>query len=216
MRIKGVIFDADGTLLDSMGFWNSTVYDMLREFKVTADDETLKALIPMSMYEGAVYLKNKYSLEISPEEFIKKENLIVEAFYSNSVKLKQGVSELLTMLASKNIPMSIASATDRELIEKALKHNGIYDYFEAIISCSDVGEGKSSPAVFNAARSFLNTDTSETAVAEDSPEALNTAKNAGYITVGIYDKTQLSDCHKEICDLWFPDRFDADIFARYI
>ena len=89
MKIQGVIFDADGTLIDSMGFWNSTVYDLLEEFGVTPDDDLLKLLIPMSMYEGAVYLKNRFSLPVSPEEFIRRENLIVEKFYSESVKLKK-------------------------------------------------------------------------------------------------------------------------------
>ena len=216
MRIKGVIFDADGTLLDSMYFWNNTVFDILKEFGITPDDDIIKILTPMSMFEGAVYLKNKYDFSISPEEFVEKENRIVEKFYSSSVNLKHGVLDIIKMLKANSIPMTVASATDKHLIEKALIHNEIIDYFNAIVSCSDVGEGKSSPAVLHKARSFLNTDISETAVVEDSPDALCTAKNAGYITVGIFDKTHSSDLHKEICDIWFPTEFDINVFARYV
>ena len=191
MKIQGVIFDADGTLIDSMGFWNSTVFDLLEEFGVTPDDDLLKLLIPMSMYEGAVYLKNRFSLPVSPEEFIRRENLIVEKFYSESVKLKNGLQELLDLLAEANIPMAVASATDKHLIEKALAHNNIRSYFKAVISCS-------------------------TAVIEDSPNALATAKKAGYIAVGVYDKAQCRDGFTDICDIWLGDVTDISLIAKHL
>ena len=216
MKIQGVIFDADGTLIDSMGFWNSTVYDLLEEFGVTPDDDLLKLLIPMSMYEGAVYLKNRFSLPVSPEEFIRRENLIVEKFYSESVKLKNGLQELLDLLAEANIPMAVASATDKHLIEKALAHNNIRSYFKAVISCSDIGEGKSSPKVFHTAREYLGSPISSTAVIEDSPNALATAKKAGYIAVGVYDKAQCRDGFTDICDIWLGDVTDISPIGKLL
>ena len=216
MKIQGVIFDADGTLIDSMGFWNSTVYDLLEEFGVTPDDDLLKLLIPMSMYEGAVYLKNRFSLPVSPEEFIRRENLIVEKFYSESVKLKNGLQELLDLLAEANIPMAVASATDKHLIEKALAHNNIRSYFKAVISCSDIGEGKSSPKVFHKAREYLGSPISSTAVIEDSPNALATAKKAGYIAVGVYDKAQCRDAFTDICDIWLGDVTDISPIGKLL
>ena len=216
MNIQGIIFDADGTLLDSMEFWDNTVYDLLAEFGVAAEDDLIKILTPMSMYEGAVYLKNKYSLDVSPEEFIERENRIVERFYSQSVKLKRGVKELLLKLSEMNIPMSVASATDRDLIEHALRCNGILDFFKAIVSCSDVGEGKSSPAVYHKARSYLGTTVSATAVIEDSPKALNTAKQAGYITVGAYDKAHSEMSYEDICDVWLGNEFKIEKITQLL
>lgn len=216
MKIKGVIFDADGTLLDSMGFWSSTVYDMLARFGISPDNELLKIINPMSMYEGAVYLKNRYSLSFSPEEFIEEENRIVEQFYTNKVKLKPGIAELLDMLSRKNIPLAVASATDRYLIEKALRTNGIHEHFKAVVSCSDVGEGKNSPKVYNKAREYLGTEICETAVVEDSPNALITAGNAGYLTVGVYDKEHLLSDYSGLYDLWFPNKIDYRTIETYV
>ena len=216
MNIQGIIFDADGTLLDSMEFWDNTVYDLLAEFGVAAEDDLIKILTPMSMYEGAVYLKTKYSLDVSPEEFIERENRIVEQFYSHSVKLKHGVKELLFKLSEMNIPMAVASATDRDLIEHALRCNGILDHFRAVVSCSDVGEGKSSPAVYHKARSFLGTSVSATAVIEDSPKALNTAKQAGYITVGAYDKAHSEMSYEDICDVWLGNEFKIEKITQLL
>ncbi len=216
MNIQGIIFDADGTLLDSMEFWDNTVYDLLAEFGVAAEDDLIKILTPMSMYEGAVYLKNKYSLDVSPEEFIERENRIVERFYSQSVKLKRGVKELLLKLSEMNIPMSVASATDRDLIEHALRCNGILDFFKAIVSCSDVGEGKSSPAVYHKARSYLGTPVETTAVFEDSPKALNTVKQAGYITVGVYDKAHSEMSYEDICDVWLGNEFKIEKITQLL
>lgn len=212
--IDGVIFDADGTLLDSMSFWESTVYDMLSQFGVAADDALIKKLAPMSMYEGAVYLKEKYSLGISPEEFIEQENRLVEDFYSKRVMLKDGVRELIEMLADRKTPMTVASATDKYLIENALRHTGLLHYFTKVLSCSDIGEGKSSPAIYYSACSAMNTAPASTAIVEDSPDALCTAKRAGFVTVGIYDKSHNVTDHSKLCDVWFSDGFDSGIFAR--
>ncbi len=184
--IKGVIFDADGTLIDSMGFWTSTVYGIVEAAGVKdPDPELIDLLNPMSMYEGAVYLKNRYAIETPIEEIIAEENRRVLRFYTSQVTLCEGMGELVSWLHSRRIPMTVASATDRPLIESAMKYTGLFDKLKGIFSCGDVGHGKDTPEVFLAACRLMGTRPEETVVVEDSPTAIATAAAAGFATVDV-------------------------------
>lgn len=213
--IKGIIFDADGTLLDSMKFWDSTVYYQLSLFGISQTDELIEILTPMSMREGAEYLKNRYNLSVSIEKIIQEENKMVEEFYTNSVQLRKGTLDLLNFLSEKNIPMAVATATDSDLIEKALEHTGILSFFKSIISCSDVGEGKTSPKVFFNACEVMGTSVNETLVVEDSLTALLTAKKFGFKTGAVFDETQKKNWEqmKKTADLCIENNFDINLFS---
>lgn len=215
--IKGVIFDADGTLLDSMGFWDGVVVNLIKSMGVVPDDNLTEILTPMSMLEGAEYIKREYQLDIGVEEIIEKENRIVEEFYSTSVEMREGTLELLQYLKRNNIPAVVASATDRALIENALKHLQIFEYFEKVFSCSEVGEGKSSPKIYLTACDFLGTEPTETLVAEDSLQAVTTAGSAGFKTLALFDRTQSRywDRLKELSDLSLDGAFDVEKILEY-
>lgn len=216
--VKGVIFDADGTLLKSMEFWDSTVADLIRSTGVTPSDKLTEILTPLSMIEGAEYIKREYNLPFSVEEIIEKENRIIEDFYLNRVELRGGTVELLEFLKSNHIPMVIATATDKYLIVGALNHLEINDYFVDVISCADIGEGKSSPKIYYAACELMNTNPGDTVVFEDSLSALTTAKNAGFKTAAVFDNTQKRFWNeiKSKADFAVEDNFIVDEISKYI
>ena len=213
MKIKGVIFDADGTLLDSMKFCDESVLRLIRSMGIAPDDRLTEILTPMSMEEGAKFLKKEYDLPVSENEIIDRENKFIEKFYSREVTLRSGAVEFLNCLKEKNIPMTVASATDRYLIEMALKRLEIFDYFRAVISCTDIGEGKTSPEIFYSACEIMDTLPGETLVAEDSLIAIKTAKKAGFITMGVYDESQKRNREDivKISDLFVEKGFDINI-----
>ena len=216
--LKGVIFDADGTLLKSMEFWDSVAVDLIKAAGVTLDDRLTEILTPMSMTEGAEYIKSEYNLPFSVEEIINEENKIVEDFYFNRVKMRGGTVEILEYLKANDIPVIIATATDRYLIAGALKQLGIYDYFKDVISCSDIGEGKASPKIYFECCNIMKTRPFETLVAEDSLMALTTAKNAGFKTMSVYDSTQKSlwEKSKALSDSYVENDFAVDDFKSIL
>ncbi len=181
--IEGVIFDADGTLIDSMPFWTSTVYDIIRIAGIEPSDDLIDLLNPMSMAEGARYLHDNIGIEMSVDEIIEQENARVLEFYQNEVEMLPNMRELLDCLSAHGIPMVIASATESALIKAALAHTGITDKFKAVLSCSDVGHGKDKPDVFLKACGILGLSPGKTAVVEDSPTARETARRAGFVVV---------------------------------
>lgn len=201
MKIKGAIFDLDGTLIDSMGEWASLPkkYMMLKGLSYT--DSINQILYSMSLTKAAEYLQREFGITDSRERIISDFIEIVKPFYLNEAEIKPAALEFLKMLRADGVKMCIATATDVKLAEAALKRNGIYGYFGEIFTCEGVGKGKNSPEIFNAAHSFLGTDKEFTWVFEDSSHAAATAKRAGFKVCGVADRYSDGKI-KEFCDLY--------------
>ncbi len=210
--LKAAIFDADGTLLNSMTFWQTMVNSMLISMGCTPRSDLTEDLTPLSMTDGARFLKAEYGIPLTVDEIVERENNMVRGFYFNDVETRPNTRELLERLYSMGVPMTVASATDRNLIVGALEHLGIRKYFKEVFSCTDVGESKSSPKIFLEACRCMDSVPSETLVAEDSLQGITTAKRAGFLTLGLYDVTQKamwSDV-QSLSDMSMEGAFDVD------
>lgn len=186
--IKGAIFDIDGVLLDSMGIWDDLGARYLRSLGRIPEEGLNKILFSMSMEQGAEYLNEHYGLNKSVKETVDGIGKMLEDYYFYEVLLKPGAKEILEFLKSKNIKMAAATSSPRTHIEKALSRNGLLGYIDKIYTTSEVGVSKHSPDIYNLAADFLKTKSEETLVFEDSLYALNTAKEAGFVTVGVFDE----------------------------
>lgn len=113
---------------------------------------------------------------------------MIENHYKTRVDAKFGVLEFLKQMKARGVKMCVASATEPKYIKYVLERCSLDGFFEFIISCTEVGVGKEKPDVFLKALERLGGNLSEACVFEDSFVALETAKNAGFMTVGIYDK----------------------------
>lgn len=203
MNIKAAIFDMDGTLVDSLMLWDilwatfGERYLNDKSFKPSEEDD--KKVRTLVLKDAMNLIYSNYNIGESAEELLKSANGIMKDFYANKVKLKKGVKEFLEFCKMSGVKMCIASATAPELIDVAIKHCGIENYFLKIFSCSDFGKGKEEPDVFLQAADFLGTEIKETWVFEDSLTAIETATKIGMPTVGIYDRFNYGqDMIKEI------------------
>ena len=186
--IKGAIFDVDGVLLDSMGIWDDLGARYLRSLGRIPEEGLNKILFSMSMEQGAEYLNEHYGLNKSVKETVDGIGRMLEDYYFYEVLLKPGAKEILEFLKSKNIKMAAATSSPRTHIEKALSRNGLLGYIDKIYTTGEVGVSKHSPDIYNLAADFLKTKSEETLVFEDSLYALKTAKEAGFVTVGVFDE----------------------------
>ena len=179
------IFDMDGTLIDSMIFWKNLTSEYLSSKGVTQIPEDIPEKIkPMTMSESAALFQQEFGLTGDPEAEM---NAMMDEHYRNDIPLKPGVREYLRMLRSKGVRICVASATAEHLMEACLKRLGVRDYFEFLLSCETVGAGKRSPLVYHESAKRLNAAPEEIAVYEDALYALQTAKDAGYYVIGVYD-----------------------------
>ena len=186
--IKGAIFDIDGVLLDSMGIWDDLGARYLRSLGRIPEEGLNIILFSMSMEQGAEYLNEHYGLNKSVKETVDGIGKMLEDYYFYEVLLKPGAKEILEFLKSKNIKMAAATSSPRTHIEKALSRNGLLGYIDKIYTTGEVGVSKHSPDIYNLAADFLKTKSEETLVFEDSLYALKTAKEAGFVTVGVFDE----------------------------
>ena len=214
--IKGVVFDVDGVLLNSMPVWENLGELYLERLGVEAEKDLGETLFAMTLEEGAQYLISRYGLDKTPEEIIKGLNREVKDFYVSKVPLKEGVRQYLYEFRERNIPMVIATTGDRENAQAALKRLKVYSYFQGIFTCSEIGSGKNQPDIYYAAALQLDTDPKETLVFEDALHAIQTAKRAGFKTVGVYDRANDRNLAQiwNTADIYLPEFKDFDLFWK--
>ena len=188
-----IIFDADGTLLDSMYIWQELGGRYLRSIDIEPERDLAKILYTMSLEQSCLYLQSHYVPEKSLDEIQEGIIRIIQDFYIDEVELKDGVRNFLETMYKKNIPMVIATSGDRTLLNAALERNRIEEYFDAIFTCSELNTTKHEPKIFLACADFLGLEPENIAVFEDSLFALETAKAAGFITFGVEDDSNLYD-----------------------
>ncbi len=186
---KGVIFDVDGTLLDSMYVWKSAGEKYLNDLDIKAEPDLGDRLFAMSLEGAADYIRENYHLNESREAIIAQVIHLVEEEYFYHIPLKSGAEEFLKLLKEMNIPMTVATSSDRRVVEAAFKRLGISDYFSRIFTCSETGAGKDKPDIYYCAAKYLGYPPEQIWVFEDALHAAQTAKNAGFHVIGIYDSS---------------------------
>lgn len=206
MKIKGAIFDLDGTLLDSMFIWDTIGEDYLRSRGIIPKENLNEVFKNMSLKEAARYYRRNYGILEDEDTIMDGVNQMIEHYYYDQVIPKEGVKEILEYLDKEGVKMCVATATDIHLAEAALKRSGLRDYFYSIFTCNGVGFGKDNPQIFETALLELGTPKENTIIFEDALYAVRTAKEAGFTVVGVYDVSEADN--EEII------KKKADIFIR--
>lgn len=190
MEFQYMIFDMDGTLLDSIPYWERLARNYMEDLHVTVPDDLDERLTAMSVHEAGYWLKETYSLDKAPEDITRELCGRIEKNYAEDILPKPGVRAWLSYLKEKGIPMCVATASSAALGKRALDRNGLLPYFDFMVDCGMVGVGKTSPAVYHLAAERLGGKAAECAVAEDAAFALKTAKEAGFFTIGVYESSE--------------------------
>ncbi len=202
--IKGVIFDIDGVILDSMSIWNDLGARYLKSIGKKPEKGLNNILFSMSMEQGADYLKDRYDIDKPTVDILNGISLMLQNYYFDEVLAKPGVVELLGFLKGKGIQITAATSSPRIHVETALDRNNILSFFDSIYTTGEIGISKHEPDIYNKAAECMKLNAGEVIVVEDSLYALKTAKKAGYISVGVYDRDGETDQRgvEEVSDLY--------------
>lgn len=192
MKIKGAIFDMDGTIIDSLMFWDylwQSIGEKYMENSMFRPSEEINKKVRTMIYADAMaFFKDYYHIPVNTDEFITFTSEGINDFYKNVAKPKVGAERLLASLKEQKIKLCIASATAMAEVKYALECHGLMKYFDFVLSCDDIGVGKDQPDIYLEAMNLMNCPGEDICVLEDSYVALETAKTAGFQTVGIFDQ----------------------------
>lgn len=203
-KIKYAIFDADGTLMDSMHIWDTLDGAFLRMRGIVPDEDRI--FMRYGYFNAVEYMVEKYNLNMTPVQVKADIMKILEYYYNNVPVAKNGVKDFLQKLNDNGVHCVVATATDRYLMEPALERNGLLKYFDRVFSTKEIGVSKQKPDIFNIARDFLGAD-DNLFIFEDAAYAIDTAKKAGYKVVAVEDYSAADDIDfiKNTADYYISD-----------
>lgn len=217
MRIRGAIFDADGTLLDSMDLWDGIGGIYLRSLGYEPREDLNRVLKDMSLAQAARYLRREYGVPLPEDAITDGINALLEHSYRHEIPLKPGARALLETLRRGGVRLCVATATDRYLVEAALDRCGVLSFFGEIFTCGALGCGKDDPRIFEEALRFLGTERAETLVFDDALYALRTAKAAGFPAAAVYDSHETAQEElRQLADLYLEDLTQLQLIRKHL
>ena len=198
MQYKGAIFDMDGLLFDTERVFQETWHEIAGENNVVLDKSFLKTVTGTSgerlcrVIEEFYHISDGKPLVDDCTERVRKK-------LSVNVPIKEGTFEILEYFKRNNIKMAVASSSRIEQIESNLKISGIKDYFDAVVSGTEVSHGKPAPDIFLYAAERIGCKPEECFVFEDSENGIKAGHAAGCMTVMVPDLMEASPEIRPYC-----------------
>lgn len=198
---KAAIFDLDGTLLDSMGVWDQVDIDFLGKRGIEVPPDYMIKVSSMQFQQIAEYTIARFGLKDTPEGLMQEWDDMARVAYSTTVEAKSGALDYLRDLKSAGVKMGVATSLPPQLREPALRHVGMLDMFDDIVSVDDANDvGKDQPDVYLLAAERLGAKPVDCTVFEDLLVGIKSAKSVGMKVWAMHDDSSDADW-PEICDI---------------
>ena len=188
-----VIFDLDGSLVDSMWMWKAIDIEYLGRFGIPLPEDLQSKIEGMSFSETAVYFKEHFHIPDSLEKIKNDWNRMAWDKYEKEVPLKPGIPEFLEGCSKHGIKLGIATSNSRQLVENIVSVHKLRDYFSCIMTGCDVAHGKPSPDIYLAVADTLKVDPKRCLVFEDIIPGIQAGKNAGMKVCAVEDAYSLQE-----------------------
>lgn len=182
-----VLFDLDGTLVDSMWMWKAIDIEFLGQYGYDCPDDLQRAIEGMSFSETAAYFKERFSLPLSLEEIKAIWIRMSIDKYRHEVPLKPGAGAFLEYLKNQGIAMGIATSNGRDMVDAVLESLGISSYFSSVTTACEVAAGKPAPDIYRKVAAELQAAPERCLVFEDVPAGILAGKRAGMRVCAVED-----------------------------
>jgi HAD superfamily hydrolase (TIGR01509 family) len=192
-NIRGLVFDMDGTLLDSMPVWNGLSEEYLARCGIALTPEVEADLLPLSLEKSVVYFREHLGVPLEEKKMLAEISAMVAARYRKMAGPKDGASDCLARCAAKGYKMCVATVTSRDIAAAVLERLKLTRFFTDIHTCDTIGRPKSDPRFYLEVAERLGTPPAETAVFEDSLYCMRAAGAAGLRVIGVFDAEAAGD-----------------------
>ena len=188
--IKAVLFDMDGTLVDTEKYYRRFWPIAMAEFGYHLTDEQVLSMRSLGRPFAPARLKEWFGEDLDYYAIrARRTEMMEECLDQEGIQLKPGAVEILEELRRRGIPAAVATASPLERTEKYLNLTGIRPYFSKLISATQVKEGKPSPDIYLYACEQLGLDPKDCMAVEDAPNGILAAYRAGLRVVMVPDQT---------------------------
>lgn len=210
-NVDAVIFDMDGTLIDSMWMWEDIDIEFLGKHGIQMPSTLQKDIEGQSITQTAIYFIETFNLKYTVDEL--KDiwnNMAIEA-YKHKVPAKPGVIEFLKELKSRNIKIGVATSNSTELMNVALEGCGLKEYVEVAFSGCMIPNGKPAPDIYLITAEHLGVEPSRCLCFEDVGKGLEAGRAAGMKCAAIYDESCLNTKEEMLAlsDYYFNDFYEV-------
>ncbi|WP_035355467.1 HAD family hydrolase [Acetobacterium malicum] len=192
-NVEGMIFDLDGTLIDSMPAWENIGSDFLKKHGIVPPNDLNETIKTMSFAESARYFIEFYGVAMTEAQVGDEINGMIRENYARHIVLKPYVKETLDHYLNQGIRMGILTATHKTLTELVLRRFGLLDHFDFILTSGMTGLPKSQPEIYHQAVAQLELPAQRITIFEDSLYCIKAARETGCHIVGVFDEASKND-----------------------
>ena len=187
-HVKAVLFDLDGTLVDSMWMWKDIDIEYLGQYGYELPRELQKDIEGMSFSETAVYFKERFHLPKNLEEIKADWIRMAKEKYAHQVPMKPGALSFLKYLKHHGIRSGIATSNSRELLNAVTVSLKLDRYIDCFMTSCEAGAGKPAPDIYLKVAARLGVSPEECLVFEDTPAGIQAGINAGIRVCAVEDQ----------------------------
>lgn len=185
--MAAVIFDCDGVLIDSAHVWRDTEGELCRRAGHPLSEEQQRAIVTMTIGEVGDFLHENIGLGDDGSHVVHMIDELMLDFYANRATPIEGVEGLLRGLHDRGVDMCVVSSSPKPYLLAGLERIGVAHLFKAILSVEDLDTSKRDPLIFRHAMDLMGSEPGDTWGFDDSYYAVETMRDLGICTVGVYD-----------------------------
>ncbi|MGN0344516.1 MAG: HAD family hydrolase [Lachnospiraceae bacterium] len=214
--IKGIIFDLDGTMVDSMWMWRGIDNEFMAEHSLEMTDDLELAIEGMSFRETAEYFVRTYPLQETVEELMDIWVQMAIDKYQHEVPIKPGLMHFLDEMKVRGIRMGIATSNARILLDAVANAHGFYDYMDGVLTANEVKRGKPAPDVFLAVAEKIGVEPADCLVFEDIPQGIRAGLSAGMKVCAVSDEySRAQEAEKRALAHYYIDSYEQVLDESY-
>lgn len=201
--MKTYLFDFDGTLVDSMPVYVSSMLSILDENGIVYDRDIVKIITPLGIKATAEYFI-ELGVNLSLSQIVEKMKKYMAEEYFHNIPAKENVVSVLKELKKKGHGLNVLTASPHLTLDACLKRLNLFDLFDNVWSCDDFATTKADPEIYKMAAEKLGVKVEDVLFLDDNFNADKTAKTAGMKVCGVYDESSKDyvDEIKKIADFY--------------